>query len=311
MKVLVTGATGFVGRAIAGYLAEQGHAILAGTRYPGTLAAVPGLTPRALPDLEGDVDWRPLLADVDAVVHAAGLAHQPAGTDEARMMRVNAEAAGRLAEAAAAAGIGRFVLISSIRAMTGPAAPAVLTEADPARPTDAYGRSKLAGERLVRGALGAAVVLRPTVVHGAGAKANMAKLARLARLPLPLPIGSLAGRRSLVSDRNLAAAATFALTDDGARSGLFHVTDGAALTVPAMIAAMRRSLGRGPGTFGLPAGLDARLVRLALPGLYDQLGRDLVADDAKLAAAGWRPIETSAAGLARLVQAAAGRQTRL
>ncbi|CEJ13967.1 3 beta-hydroxysteroid dehydrogenase/Delta 5--_4-isomerase [bacterium YEK0313] len=311
MKVLVTGASGFVGRTIAGYLAEQGHAVSACARDPAALAVAPGITPRALPDLEGDVDWRPLLAEIDAVVHAAGLAHQPAGTDEARMMRVNAEAAARLAAAAAAAGIGRFVLISSIRAMTGPTAPAALTEADPARPTDAYGRSKLAGERLVRDALGTAVVLRPTVVHGAGAKANMAKLARLARLPLPLPIGSLAGRRSLVSDRNLAAAAAFALMDERTRGGLFHVTDGEALTVPAMIAAMRRSLGRAAGTFGLPAGLDARLVRLLLPGLYDQLGRDLVADDAKLVAAGWTPVETSAAGLARLVQAASGRQTRL
>lgn len=303
MRVLVTGATGFVGQAVAGFLADQGHAVWAGARNPGALAASPRVTPRLLPDLEADADWPSLLSGVDAVVHAAGLAHQPPGADEARMMRLNATAAGRLAEAAAAAGIGRFVLISSIRAICGPAAPAALAETATPQPTDAYGRSKLAGEKAVRDGLATAVVLRPPVVHGAGAKANMARLAGLARLPVPLPIGSLSGRRSLVSDRNLAAAVGFALTDDRAQGGLFHVTDGVALTVPAMIGAMRRSLGRGPAVFSLPFGLDATLVRLALPGLHDQLGRDLVADNARLAAAGWSPVETSAAGLARLVQA--------
>ncbi|MBN8942094.1 MAG: sugar nucleotide-binding protein [Rhizobiales bacterium] len=305
MKVLVTGASGFVGAAIARFLSLQGHAVRAGARAPAHVGTLPGVVPWALPDLAGPmVDWRPHLDGIDAVVHAAGLAHQPPDASEASMLRLNAEAAGALAAAAAAAGINRFVLISSIRAIAGPWSTTILTETDAARPTDAYGRSKLAGEGLVRQALPTAVVLRPAVVHGAGAKANMARLARLARLPLPLPLGGLAGRRSVVSDRNLASAAAFALTAPGAHGRLFHVDDGAPLTLPEMIAAMRRTLGRGPGLFSPPFGLDRLLIRLAAPSLHDQLCRDFVLSSGALASTGWSPDEPSSAGLGRLVNAA-------
>lgn len=304
MKVLVTGASGFVGAAIAGVLSRRGYAVRAGTRDLARIAAGPGITPWALPDLAAPVDWRPHLDGVDAVVHAAGLAHQPPGADEASMLRLNADAAGELATAAAAAGIDRFVLISSIRAITGAAAGSVLAETDMARPTDPYGRSKLAGEHLVREALPAAVILRPPVVHGAGAKANMARLARLARLHLPLPLGGLTGRRSVVSDRNLAAATAFVLTTSQARGELFHVDDGRPLTLPEMIAVMRRALGRGPALFSLPSGLEQRLMRLGAPAFHDQLCCDLVVSSSALAAAGWTPEEPSTDGLARLVRAA-------
>ncbi|WP_170181743.1 NAD-dependent epimerase/dehydratase family protein [Phreatobacter stygius] len=312
MRVLVTGASGFVGAAIAEFLASQGHQLRAGARDPRMISARPGITPWALPDLDNPVDWRPHLEGLDAVVHAAGLAHQLPGTGEDRMMRINAQAAGDLARAATAAGIRHVVLISSIRAIAGPAADTALVETDEPRPTDAYGRSKLAGERLTREAFPAAVVLRPAVVHGAGAKANMARLAWLARLALPLPVGGLAGRRSLVSDRNLASAVGFALAAPKAPGQLFHVTDGAPLTLPAMLAAMRKALGRAPGILSLPFQLERRLIRLGAPGLYDQLGRDLVASNAALLTAGWAPVEPTAEGLGRTALAIRPQgQTRL
>jgi UDP-glucose 4-epimerase len=302
MRILVTGASGHVGRAITRHLAAAGHVVVAPLRDLARLVPAPRVETRLIGDLANPVDWHDLLAGIDAVVHAAGLAHQPPGVDEAVLHQVNAEAAGRLAAAAAARGIGRFTLISSIRAVTGPRADAVLDETILPAPTDAYGRSKRAGEEAVRSALPAAIVLRPPVVHGAGAKANMARLAALARLPVPLPLAGLSGRRSIVSDINLAASVAFLLDTPAAVGRTFHVTDGPPLTVPTMIGAMRQALGRAPGIIALPFGLDRRLAALLPARLSEPVTGDLMVTDAALRALGWRPHEDSAAGLSRLVR---------
>lgn len=305
MTLLVTGASGFVGAALAAALASRGHPVRAAARGPLPATLAGRVTPVTLPDLAGrdlDAAFAAILDGVTAIVHPAGLAHQPAGTDEARMMAVNAHAAGSFARAAAARGIDRFVLISSARAISGPAAAAALSEATPPAPTDAYGRSKLAGETAVRNALPSAVVLRPPVLHGAGAQGNMARLARLARWPAPLPVGGFAGRRSILSDANLAEAVAFVLAAPDAAGGLFHVTDGPPLTLGEMIGLMRQGIGHSRNVFALPAGWSERLVSTLTPSLAAQLCRDLVLDDTALRALGWRPAEPSSAGLGRMAR---------
>jgi nucleoside-diphosphate-sugar epimerase len=305
MRILVTGASGFVGAALAEALAARGHAVRAAARgsLPARLAG--RVAPAPLPDLAGgdlDAAFMALLDGVEAVVHAAGLAHQPPGVDEAAMQAINAGASESLARAAASHGIGRFVLISSSRAVSGPSSPLPLAETAQPAPTDAYGRSKLAAETAVRAVLPGAVILRPPVLHGAGARGNMARLARLARLPLPLPLAGLRGRRSILSDVNLAEAVAFALDRPDAAGGTFHLSDGAPLSLPDMIAAMRQAVGRGPAIVGLPEPLTEWLVTRLAPRLADQLCRDLVLDDAAIRTLGWRPAEGSAAGLGRMIR---------
>jgi len=307
MKVLVTGASGFVGAAIAARLAADSHAVRAAARGPLPRRLLGKVEPAVLPDLAVPSDFGPLCAGMDVVVHAAGLAHQPAGVDETTLMEVNAAGAGRLAAAARDRGVHRFLGLSSIRAITGASALSPLSEDVAAAPTDAYGRSKRAGEEQLLAAFPGAVILRPPVVHGADARGNMARLARAARLPVPLPLAGLDGLRSVISDANLAAAVAVLITHPEAEGRTFHLADGAPLTAADMVTAMRAALGRAPGLFALP--FAAQLLAALAPGMARQLAEDLIVDDGALRALGWRPVEPSGEGLARMVMAAG--QSRL
>ena len=189
--VLVTGASGFIGKALIGTLAGDGFAVRAAARDPGSIAANAGTERVALPDLARPVDWSPLLDGVTHVVHLAGLAHSPGVLADDIYTRINALSVGELAQQAARAKVERLVLISSVRAQAGLSADYAITETDRPEPTDAYGRSKLEAEKLVAASGVNFTVLRPAVVYGPGVKGNIASLATLARTPMPLPFAGL------------------------------------------------------------------------------------------------------------------------
>ena len=157
-------------------------------------------------DLKRPQNMSAALEGVDAVIHSAGIAHGMSGVPEDDYRALNTEATIELARAARRAGAKRFVFLSSIRAQCGPTAAGVQTEAMEPMPTDAYGKSKLAAERGLAELDLDWVALRAVLVYGPGVKANMARLAALARSPWPLPVAGLAARRSLLALDNLAAA---------------------------------------------------------------------------------------------------------
>ena len=299
--VALTGATGFIGRHLLRELPKRGYRMRVLVRRPTALP--PEATSAVIGDLAAPRNLSDALRGVDAVIHSAGLAHAMSGHPEDDYRSINTEATIALARAAERAGARRFVFLSSIRAQTGPSAAGVLTEADAPRPTDAYGRSKLAAEEGLAGLGLDWVALRPAPVYGPGVKGNMAALVRLAARPLPLPVGALRNQRSLVGLDNLAEAVDLVLGLPEALRRPLIVADPEPITVAGMIAALREGLGRGPGVFPLPPPVLALAARLAgREDAYARLAGSLVASPAALTRLGWRPVSSTRDGLAALAR---------
>lgn len=302
MKVLVTGASGLVGRPLTAALADAGHHVRAAVRR--ALEFPDGVEVARIGDLS-NTDWSPLLAGMDAVVHLAGIAHIGTDVAEDTYDRVNHRATAALARASATAAIKRFVFASSIRAQSGTHADHLLRETDPPQPTEAYGRSKLAAEDAVRGSGVPYTILRPVLVYGRGAKGNLAQLLRLARLPVPLPFGRLSSRRSLLGMDNLIAAVRFALENERAANETFIVSDPQSVSVADIVSICRAAMGRKPNLLSVPPGPFAGFFALAgQQHKWDRLAGSLEAPPTKLIAAGWRPVTDTKSGLTALLQAA-------
>ncbi len=304
MRILVTGASGFVGRALTRSLAAVGYRVRAAARDSASIRPAELVEPVALPDLSRRIDWRPLLDDVDAVVHCAGIAHASAKVAEEQYERVNLRATKDLAlTASLMPQVRRLVFLSSIRAQSGAAADHVLTESDAPQPTDAYGRSKLAAETFVRGYGVPATILRPVVVYGPGVRANVAQLARIARLPLPLPLRGLTARRSLLARDNLLSAIRFVLEHPATAGETYIVADPTSVSVAEAIAIMRRARGRAPRLFHLPPAWLRALLRVGgRVQDWERIALPLEADIGKLRAAGWTPPTDALQALTQMVR---------
>jgi UDP-glucose 4-epimerase len=291
ITVLVTGSDGFVGRHLVPYLAAQGYRVIAASRAAPTFEN-PNIVAVPLPDLSIPFDWQPLLQQCDAVVHLAGIAHKFAPDD--LYDRVNHQATEALARAACRCGTQHLVFVSSIAAQSGSFSDHELTEDDPPRPNNAYGRSKLAAESAVRSAGVPFTILRPVVIYGEGEKGNFATVHKISKKPIPLPFGALTARRSVLSIQNFNSAVATALTNLGARGETFIVSDPTPVTVANLIASYRASLGRPPWLIPIPERwLEQSLKAIGQSAMWERIGCPLVAYPSKLLAAGWDPSEPS------------------
>jgi len=299
--VALTGATGFIGQYLLRELPKRGYRLRVLLRRPSDVPIAAASA--VVGDLARPQNMSAALADVDAVIHSAGIAHAMSGLPEDDYRLLNTEATIGLARAAQRAGARRFVFLSSIRAQSGPASEAVLTEDAPPQPTDAYGRSKLAAEQGLAELDLDWVALRLVLVYGAGVKGNMAELLRFARSRYPLPLGALDARRSLLSLDNLAAAVDTVLHAPAPLRRPLIVADPEPLSIPQMIVAMRQGLGRGPGLVPVPRPLLKAALQAAGRGeIYERLAGSLVADPAALLRLGWTPPLATREGLARLAR---------
>lgn len=302
MRVLLTGATGFVGRHTVPLLVARGHHVRAALRS----AKEGPWEPAVVGDIGPDTDWTAALDGVDAVIHMAARVHvmrDKAADPLAEFRRVNTAGTVRLAEQAAAAGVKRFVFLSSIKAMVDESRPTPLEVATPPDPHSPYGISKLEAERALA-AISArtgmeVAVIRPPLVYGPGAAGNMRALVKLVATGLPLPLGGIHNRRSLIYVGNLADAVVTVLEHPDAAGGTFLVQDGEPVSTADLVRAIAAAMGRPARLVPVPRGLMA--LGAALTGtraVFDRLAGTLTVDDGPIRERlGWRPPHDLASGL--------------
>ncbi|WP_332742510.1 UDP-glucose 4-epimerase family protein [Hydrogenophaga sp.] len=262
MTVLVTGASGFVGRALCRRALAVGLNVRAAMRNPRE--AVAHLAAIEVPSLDHQTDWAMALADCRAVVHTAARVHvmdEVAMNPLTEFRRVNVEGTLHLAHQAAAAGVRRFVFVSSIK-VNGESTPAgdPFTANDTPAPHDAYGISKMEAElglRQVAIDTGMEVaIVRPPLVYGPGVKANFASMMRVVQRGIPLPLGSITyNRRSFVALENLVDLLITCIDHPAAANQTFLVSDGEDLSTADLLRRLGRAQGTSARLFPVPPAL--------------------------------------------------------
>lgn len=284
-RLVVTGASGFVGRALA--------------------ARMPGLAPLSLAG-EG---WRERLAGTDlrgaTVIHLGARVHEPRGLEESFRLD-NAEKTTALARKAAADGARRLVLASTVKVFGEESPPGrPFAEADAPRPEDAYARSKLEAERAVAAAGVPWAVVRIPLVWGPGVGGNFRALLSLAASGLPLPFAAIDNRRSLVHVDDLAEALEAAASHPRAEGRVWVAAPAEPVSTPGLVAAMRAALAQPPRLFAMPVRVLEGAARLAgRAAQVRRLTRSLEADGQPLRRElGWRPLRGLEGDLAATVDA--------
>ncbi|MEO7727831.1 MAG: SDR family oxidoreductase [Burkholderiales bacterium] len=299
---LVTGASGFVGQALCAALRSSGGSLRLLTRNS---SAPPGSTAndsviRAEPGAA--TDWPRVMQGVDCVVHLAARTHvmrETAADPLAEYRRVNVDLTRDLARAAAAAGVRQFVFLSSIKVNGEVTHGAAFSEESAPHPQDYYGHTKWEAEQVLAAESGvASVILRPPLVYGPGVRGNFLRLMRAVARGLPLPLGAVANRRSLVYLGNLVDAIVICATQAAAAGRTYLIADDAVST-PDLVRHLAVALGKPARLLNVPP--PVLKLAGAITGKTDAMARltgSLVVDSALIRRElGWHPRCTMAQGL--------------
>lgn len=288
-RILITGATGFVGRRLLTTLSQNSALpLIAAVRKPTDL---PTHVHQALvADLDAQTDWRQALRGVDVVVHLAARVHvmsEQTHDPLSEFRRVNVAGTLALARQAAEAGVRRFVFVSSIKVngeRTTPGHP--FTAEDVPAPVDPYGVSKAEAEaglrQLAESTAMEVVILRPPLIYGPGVKANFAAMMSGLQRGLPLPLGNTGNARSLLALDNLVDLIIHCLDHPGAANQTFLASDCEDLSTTALLQQMGAALGHPARLFPFPRALIWLGARaLGKGSIYQRLFGSLQLDTAK------------------------------
>tara|TARA_R100000322_G_scaffold39802_3_gene24688 strand:- start:6424 stop:7359 length:936 start_codon:yes stop_codon:yes gene_type:complete len=256
VKILLTGATGFVGRSLLRELVFRGHEVVGTSR---SITAAHESLPEhvrfvAVANLIGGEDCAKLLHRVEVVIHCAAVAHGKVGDTEA----VNVEATANLARQASVAGVKRFIFISSI-GVNGCANARPYTEYDTPEPVESYARSKWKAERrlwAVQRDTGLEIVIvRPPLVYGPDAPGNFGALVRFVGKGLPLPLGAVHNKRSLISRDNLVDLIITCMGHPAAANQVFLAADGEDMSTSELLRRLAIAMGKPSRLIPVPSSL--------------------------------------------------------
>lgn len=304
MRLLVTGANGFVGTALCQHLLKRGVDVVGAVRT-SSVRLPAGVISHVVGEIGGQTDWRTALVRCDSVVHLAGLTQvrrESAGRALDTFRAVNVAGTLELARQAAQTGVRRIVFVSSIKVngeRTPPDRP--FAADDPPAPEDAYALSKLEAERILLDLAEKTgmevLIVRPPLVYGPGVKGNFAALVRAVRRRLPLPFAAVNNRRSLIALDNLVS--FLALCADAERSPaaaneVFLVADGEDVSTPELIRRLGRAYGAPPRLVPVPPAWLALAARvLGKSSAAERLVGSLRIDDDKARTRlAWQPVVT-------------------
>ncbi|MDF0498018.1 NAD-dependent epimerase/dehydratase family protein [Bradyrhizobium yuanmingense] len=305
--VLVTGASGFIGRHLGQALACEGWSVRPVVRKR---QGIDGEV--VIESIGPDTDWRAALEGVEAVVHLAARVHHRREEHAAQLYQdVNTAGTVHLARAAAKAGVRHFIFISTVlvhgRSNEGRAP---FSETDVPTPRGLYGTSKAAAEAglrtLARESDMKISVIRPPMVYGARAKGSFALLMRAMHLGVPLPFAAIRNRRAFLAVQNLSSFILHRLAhpDAAGQFEIFLLADSEQFSTPEFIARLAKASGKRPRLFGVPPGLLSALFRMiGRQDMHDSLIGSLELDVSKALATGWRPEVSLDEGLRLAVSA--------
>jgi nucleoside-diphosphate-sugar epimerase len=309
VKLLITGANGFVGQALCEHLAAQQHSALALVRDLRSLFLQEQLTQYAK-GLEADFTeisrFQSHLAGLDAVIHCAARVHQvreTAGDPLAAYRQINTAATLALAQTAASAGVKRFVFLSSVKVNGEFTSPGQPFAAHQAAPQDPYGISKWEAEQGLRELAAKTgmevVIIRPPLVYGPGVKANFLTMMEWLHRGIPLPLGAIHNRRSLVALPNLVDFITLCLSHPEAANRTFMISDQHDLSTTELLRGLGTALGRPARLLPVPQPmLEASLKLVGKGSIARRLCGDLTVDSTPATELlGWRPAVTGQQGL--------------
>lgn len=289
--VLLTGATGFIGRHLAPALSSEGWTVRRVVRRPPL-----GGNDVLVPSIDGETDWDTALRDVDAVVHLAARVHHPESDGEHSLYHsINRDGTLRLAQCTAKAGIGHFIYMSTILvngSRTDGHGP--FREDDPLAPKGLYPISKAEAERgLARIAETTNLkitVIRPPLVYGPSVLGNFHRLLAAIRVGLPLPFAGIRNRRAFVAIENLVSFVTLRLGRPGQSFEVFLIADEEQVSTPEFARRIAKACGGHARLFPLPDTVLGMFFRLTgRPEFGDSLLGSMEIDIAKAQKAGWSP----------------------